>query len=209
MKGLGLIGKKLGMTTIFARDGRKVPVTVLKVGPCPIIQIKTKDKDGYEALQLGFESVKEKKVNRPLKGHQQKAGKGFYRFLKEFRVENLEGYELGQELTVDLFTVGEKVKITGVSKGRGFAGVMKRWNFGGSPDSHGHHKVHRTPGSIGQCADPSRVFKGKKMPGHMGNIQHTYKNIEILDVRHEDGLILVKGQVPGAKNSIVYIRKQS
>jgi len=208
MKGLGLIGKKLGMTTIFARDGRRVPVTVLKVGPCPIIQIKTKEKDGYEALQLGFEPIKEKKINRPLKGHQQKAGKGFYRFLKEFRVEKLDDYELGQELTVDLFTVGEKVKITGVSKGRGFAGVMKRWNFGGSPDSHGHHKVHRVPGSIGQCADPSRVFKGKRMPGHMGNRQHTYKNIEIMDVRHEDGLILVKGQVPGAKNSIIYIRKQ-
>ncbi len=209
MKGLGLIGKKLGMTTIFARDGSKVAVTVLKVGPCPIIQIKTKEKDGYSALQLGFEPVPERKVNRPMKGHQVKASKGFYRHLKEFRLDELEGYNLGQELTVDLFKVGEKVKVTGVSKGRGFAGVMRRWNFGGSPDSHGHHKVNRAPGSIGQCADPSRVFKGKKMPGRMGNQRLTYKNIEIMDVREEDGLILVKGQVPGATNSIVFIRKQS
>jgi len=209
MKGLGLIGKKLGMTTIFARDGSKVAVTVLKVGPRPVIQIKTKEKDGYKAIQLGFEKVEERKLNKPLKGHQVKAGKGFYRYLKEFRVDDPSVYELGQELTVDLFKVGEKVKITGRSKGRGFAGVMKRWNFGGSPDSHGHHKVHRAPGSIGQCADPSRVFKGKRMPGHMGNAQHTYKNMEIMDVRHDEGLILVKGPVPGAKNSIVYIRKQS
>ncbi len=209
MKGLGLIGKKMGMTTIFARDGSKVPVTVLKVGPCPVIQIKKYEKDGYEALQLGFEPIKEKKVSKPQKGHQIKAGKGFYRHLKEFRTDGVDKYQVGQELGVDLFNVGEKVKITGRSKGRGFAGVMKRWNFGGSPDSHGHHKVHRATGSIGQCADPSRVFKGKRMPGHMGNVQHTYKNVEILDVRKEEGLILVKGQVPGAKNSIVYIRKQS
>lgn len=209
MKGLGLIGKKIGMTTFFARDGRKLAVTVLKVGPCPVIQLKTVEKDGYNALQLGFEPVKEKKLNKPLKGHQSKAGKGFYRYLKEFRFENASEYSVGQELNVDLFQVGEKVKITGISKGRGFAGVMKRWNFGGSPDSHGHHKVHRAPGSIGQCADPSRVFKGKRMAGHMGVEQKTYKNIEIIDIRPEANVIIVKGQVPGPKNSIVYIRKQS
>lgn len=209
MKGLGLIGKKIGMTTFFARDGRKLAVTVLKVGPCPVIQLKTVEKDGYNALQLGFEPVKEKKLNKPLKGHQSKAGKGFYRYLKEFSFENASEYSVGQELNVDLFQVGEKVKITGISKGRGFAGVMKRWNFGGSPDSHGHHKVHRAPGSIGQCADPSRVFKGKRMAGHMGVEQKTYKNIEIIDIRPEANVIIVKGQVPGPKNSIVYIRKQS
>ncbi len=209
MKGLGLIGKKIGMTTFFARDGSRVAVTVLQAGPCPVIQLKTEEKDGYNALQLGFEPIKEKKLNKPLKGHQAKAGKGFYRYLKEFRVDNVNDYSLGQELNVELFKVGEKVKITGVSKGRGFAGVMKRWNFGGSPDSHGHHKVHRAPGSIGQCADPSRVFKGKRMPGHMGVEQKTYKNIEIIDIRPEKNVIIVKGQVPGPKNSIVYIRKQN
>ncbi len=210
MKRLGLIGKKIGMTSIFSEDGTRLPVTVLQAGPCPVIQVKTEQMDGYSALQVAFQGQKQHRLNKPQKGHQSKAVKDFYRVLREFRApaEDL-AYEPGQELSVDIFKIGERVKISGKSKGRGFTGVMKRWNFKGLPASHGHHKKHRSPGAIGQCADPARVFKGKKMPGQMGNKNVSTRNVEIVDVRQEDNLILVKGQVPGARNSILTICKQS
>ncbi|MCF8040067.1 MAG: 50S ribosomal protein L3 [Desulfohalobiaceae bacterium] len=208
MNSQGLIGQKIGMTTIFVDDGRAVPVTVVKTGPCPVIQVKDEARDGYQALQLGFEQLPERKVNKPQQGHQSKAGKGYFRKLVEFRQADNKEHEVGQELDCELFHVGERVKITGTSKGKGFAGVMKRWNFGGSPSSHGHHKVHRAPGAIGQCAYPAKVFKGKKMPGQMGNKRVTIPNAEIVDIRKEDNLILLRGQVPGAKNSLIMICKK-
>ncbi|MDQ7031199.1 MAG: 50S ribosomal protein L3 [Desulfonauticus sp.] len=208
-KGLGIIGKKIGTTRIFGEDGSVVPVTVVQAGPCPIIQVKTKERDGYEAIQLGFEEIPEKKVNKPLKGHFEKAKKGFFRYLKEFRLENLNDLDLEQAITVEIFKPGEKISVTGTSKGRGFAGVMKRWGFGGLPASHGAEKVHRAPGSIGQCAFPGRVFKGKKMAGHMGNKRVTYRNLEVVGVRVEENVILIKGQIPGPKNGLVLLRKQS
>jgi large subunit ribosomal protein L3 len=209
MKGLGLIGQKLGMTTIFAEDGTRVPVTVIKAGPCPVIQVKDKERDGYEAVQVGFEEIPPRKVTKPQRGHQDKAGQGYFRQLKEFRTQGDAEFDPGQELTVDLFSIGERVNVSGRSKGRGFAGVMKRWNFGGLPASHGHHKVHRSTGAIGQCADPARVFKGKKMPGQLGNKKVTVSNAEIVDIRAEDGVLLLRGQVPGPKKSFLTIRKKS
>ncbi len=208
MKGLGLIGKKLGMTAIFTEDGRRVPVTIVKAGPCVVIQVKKVETDGYNAIQLGFEEIPERKLNKPMRGHQAKAGKGFYRILKEFRIDNVDDYKPGDEIDLSIFSLGERIKVTGFSKGRGFAGVMKRWGFAGSPASHGHEKVHRKPGSIGQCADPSRVFKGKKMPGRMGNDQVTVKNVEIVDIWEEDNILLLKGQVPGHRNGTIFLRKQ-
>ncbi|KUJ95042.1 MAG: 50S ribosomal protein L3 [Desulfonauticus sp. 38_4375] len=208
-KGLGIIGKKLGMTRIFGEDGSIVPVTVVQAGPCPIIQLKTKEEDGYEAIQLAFEEIPEKKVNKPLKGHFLKANRGFFRYLKEFRLDSVKDFELGQDITVEIFKPGEKVSVTGQSKGKGFAGVMKRWGFGGSPASHGAEKIHRAPGSIGQCAFPGRVFKGKRMAGHMGNKQVTYRNLEVVGIRPEENVILIKGHIPGPKNGLVFLRKQS
>ncbi len=208
MNGLGLIGRKLGMTSIFTEDGKSVPVTVIETGPCSVMQVKSEETDGYAAVQLGFGPVKTSRQTKAQQGHQAKAGAGAFRHLKEFRPGLEHDFEQGQTLNVDLFEIGERVKVSGQSKGRGFAGVMKRWNFGGLPASHGHHKVHRSPGAIGQCADPARVFKGKKMAGQMGNKQVTVSNAEIIDVRHEDNLLLIKGQIPGHKNSVVMIRKQ-
>ncbi len=205
---IGLIGKKLGMTNIFSEDGRFVPVTVIQAGPCPIIQKKDANQDGYSAIQIGFDPLPGHKINKPSRGHQAKAGKGYFRKLLEFSPENIEEYELGQELSAELFQVGEKIKLTGTSKGKGFAGVMKRWNFRGMPRTHGTHKVHRSPGAIGQASDPARVFKGKKMPGRMGNKKVSYKNVEVISVRTSDNVILVKGQVPGPKNGIVVLHKQ-
>jgi len=205
---LGIIGKKIGMTSIFLEDASMVPVTVVQAGPCPVMQIKSRDRDGYNALQLGFDQISENKINKPQKGHQKNTGREFYSTLREFKITNTYDFELGQDITVEDFDLGEKVKVTGYSKGKGFSGVMKRWNFKGALATHGHHKVHRTPGSIGQMSDPARVFKGKKMPGRMGNKKITLKRSEIIDIRRSDNLILIKGQVPGANNSIVYIRKQ-
>jgi large subunit ribosomal protein L3 len=196
------------MTSIFTEDGKYVPVTVIEAGPCPVIQVKDQAKDGYAALQLGFEPVKSAKQTKALRGHQEKAGAGVYRHLIEFRPDAEHEYETGQTLDVHLFKIGERVKVSGQSKGRGFTGVMKRWNFRGLPATHGHHKVHRSPGAIGQCADPARVFKGKKMAGQMGNKQVTVSNAEVIDVREDENILLVKGQIPGHKNSVVMIRKQ-
>jgi len=205
---IGLIGKKLGMTSVFGDDGKFIPVTVIQAGPCPVIQKKDQDKDGYSAIQIGFDSMPGHRLNKPARGHQAKAGKGYFRKLTEFSPENVDEFEPGQELNVEIFKPGDKIKLTGTSKGKGFAGVMKRWNFRGLPRTHGHEKVHRSPGAIGQCADPSKVFKGKKMPGRMGNKTVSYKNAEIVSVRSQDNVILVKGQVPGPRNGFVVLHKQ-
>jgi len=206
-KTLGILGKKVGMTRIFKDDGTICPVTVIEAGPCPVMQIKTADKEGYNALQLGYDAIAERKVNKPMKGHMAKAGKDLYRTLKEFPLDAVEEYELGQEITVDIFAAGDKVKVTGTSKGKGFQGVMKRHNFGGSRASHGAEKVHRVPGSIGNATFPGRVWKGKKMPGQMGNARVTVSNVEIVDVRPEDNVLVVKGQIPGANGGLIMIRK--
>ncbi len=205
---IGLLGKKLGMTSIFGDDGKFIPVTVIQAGPCPVIQKKEKEIDGYQAIQIGFDPLPGHKLNKPSRGHQSKAGKGYYRKLIEFSPKNQDELELGQELNVDIFQPGDKIKLSGTSKGKGFAGVMKRWNFRGLPRTHGHEKVHRSPGAIGQCADPSKVFKGKKMPGRMGNAKVSYKNAEVISVRSKENVILVKGQVPGPKNGFVVLHKQ-
>ena len=207
-KTLGIIGRKLGMTRVFGDDGMIVPVTVIVAGPCPVMQVRTQEKDGYTALQLGFSSQEEKKLNKPVLGHQAMAGKGFYRILREIRLETVEGYELGQEITVEVFAAGDKIKVTGTSIGKGFQGVMKRHNFGGLRATHGTEKAHRSGGSIGHNTEPGKVMKNKKMAGHMGNETVTCLNLEVFDVRPENNLILVKGQVPGHKNGLVMIRKQ-
>lgn len=206
-KTLGLIGRKIGMTRIYGADGNIIPVTVIQAGPCPVIDKKVEDRDGYSALQVGFEEVPAHRLTKPEQGHQQKANCGFYKKLKEIRLGNVDDYEIGQNLTVEMFTPGEKVRISGTSKGRGFAGVIRRWNFGGAPASHGHEQVHRKPGSIGQRAWPSKVFKGKKLPGQLGNKTTTYLNIEVVDVRPEDNVLLVRGQVPGPKQGIIVLSK--
>lgn len=206
---LGILGRKLGMTRIFNQDGTAVPCTVVEAGPCPVIQIKSPDTDGYSAIQVGFDTIPERKSNKPQQGHQNRAGKGLFRMLREFRIANVDEYELGQELTVELFNPGEKVKVSGTSIGKGFQGVMKRWNFGGSPATHGHEKVHRKPGSVGHATFPSKVFKGKKMPGQMGNKTVTSTNLEVVDVRPEDNLLIIRGAVPGPRNGLVMIFKKS
>lgn len=204
---LGIVGRKIGMTRVFGSDGSIIPVTVIQAGPCPVIEKKTLDRDGYTALQIGFEEVPAHRLAKPEQGHQQKANCGFYKMLKEVRLNNVDEYEVGAALTVDMFAPGEKIRISGTSKGRGFAGVMRRWNFGGAPASHGHEQVHRKPGSIGQCAWPGKVFKGKKMPGQLGNKTATMLNIEVIDVRPEDNVVLVRGQIPGPKQGIVILNK--
>lgn len=205
---IGIMGRKLGMTRIFNSDGTAVPCTVVLAGPCPVIQVKDEEKDGYCAVQIGFGAVADKKVSKPLQGHLSKAGKGGLRHLKELRLLNVEGYEVGQDITVDIFSPGDVVKVTGTSKGKGFQGVMKRWNFRGMPDSHGHEKVHRSPGSVGHATFPGKVFKGKKMPGQMGNKRVTMSNLEIVDVRPEDNILIIRGAVPGPRNGLIMVRKQ-
>ena len=203
----GLIGKKIGMTQIFNEQGRVVPVTVIEAGPCYIVQKKESEKDGYNAVQLGF-GKKERKLTKPEVGHFKTAGKGVIKRLKEFRVseEELKNHALGDELSVSIFTPGEKVKVTGRSKGRGFAGVMKRWNFGGGRKTHGS-RFHRSTGSIGQCVNPGKVFKNKKMPGHYGNEQVTVKGLEVVKISPEQNILMVKGAIPGAPGGLVYIKK--
>ena len=205
---MGILGRKLGMTRIFGDDGVVVPVTVIQAGPCPVIAVRTLDTDGYEALQLGFDEIPERKINKPAKGHQAKAGRGFYRVLREIRLDAPASVAAGQDVTVDIFTVGEQVKVTGTSIGKGFQGVMKRWNFSGLNKTHGAEKVHRSGGSIGHNTEPGKVMKNKKMAGHMGARRVTMINLDVVDVRPEDNLILVKGQIPGPANSVVMIRKQ-
>lgn len=201
----GLIGKKLGTTQIFDEQGQLVPVTVLQVGPCQITQIKKVETDGYNAVQLGFEDKNEKRATKPLMGHFQKAGVKPKKYLSEVRVDDLNDYKVGDELKVDVFSDTDKVNVTAKSKGRGFSGVVKRWGFRGGPGSHGAH-FHRAPGSIGASATPSRVVKGKKMPGHYGYQQVTVRNLKVVKVDAENNLLLVKGAVPGAKGSIVKVK---
>ena len=184
-----------------------VPVTVIEAGPCPIIQTKNKERDGYNALQVGFLPKKPTRVNRPLTGHFKKSGRGGFYVLKELRVDEIGQYELGQEIAADIFNPGDLVDVTGTSKGRGFSGVMKRHGFRGAPGSHGTHEYSRHGGSIGAAADPSKTFKGKKMPGHFGNRRVTVQNIEVVEVRPQENLIFLKGAIPGWRNGIVTIRQ--
>jgi len=202
-----IIGKKLGMTRLFSPEGNIVPVTVIEAGPCPIIQKKTKEKDGYNALQVGFLPKKPNRVNKPITGHVRKSGRGTFYILKELRMDEVDQYELGQEIAVDIFQPGDLVDVAGTSKGRGFSGVMKRHGFRGAPGSHGTHEYFRHGGSIGAAADPSRTFKGKKMPGHSGNRRVTVQNIEVAEVKPQQNLIFLKGAVPGWRNGIVTIRQ--
>ncbi|ANQ53879.1 MULTISPECIES: 50S ribosomal protein L3 [Thermosipho] len=197
-----IIGRKLGMTRVFVGD-KVVPVTVIKAGPCFVVQKKTVETDGYNAIQLGFEEAK--KVNKPMEGVFKKAGVKPLKVLKEFRVDNPENFDLGQEIKVDIFSEGDKIDITGWSKGRGFAGAMKRWGFRGGPKSHGA-KFHRELGSVGQHSEPARIFKGKKMPGQYGNERVTILNSEVVKIDVENNLIAVKGGVPGARGGLVLIR---
>lgn len=201
-----LLGKKLGMTRLFGEGGRSVPVTVLKVGPCVVVQKKTGDKEGYNALQLGFQETKENKLNKPQAGHFKKAGTQCFAYLREVKVEDASAFDVGQELRVELFNIGDKVSVRGVSKGRGFQGTIKRWGFGGGRASHGS-KFHRAPGSIGCNTTPGRVVKGRRLPGRMGGGSVTIKNLEILDVRPELDILVVKGAVPGAKNGLLEIMR--
>jgi large subunit ribosomal protein L3 len=201
-----LLGKKIGMTRYFLEEGKSVPVTLVQVGPCFVVQRKTTEKDGYEAIQVGFEDRKEGRINKPLAGHFKVAGDRFFRWLREIRVEKSDQFELGQEIRSDIFSIGDTVSVTGKSKGRGFAGVVKRWGFSGGKDTHGC-RSHRVPGSIGSNTDPGRVWKNKKLPGRMGFARTTTKNLKIMDVRPEMNVIALKGALPGSQESIVEIRK--
>ncbi len=201
-----IFGKKLGMTRYFIAEGECVPVTVVKVEPCVVIQKKTLEKDGYEAIQVGFQTQKESRLNDPVKGHLKKAGDRFFAYLREIRVESANDFDLGQEIKADIFQIGDSVKVSGRSKGRGFSGVMKRWGFSGGRKTHGS-RSHRIPGSIGASATPSRVLKGKKMPGRMGHQKTTIKNVKVLDVRPERDIIALKGTLPGSPDNIIEIAK--
>ncbi len=199
----GFLGKKIGMTQIFREDGRVVPVTVIEAGPCVVTQVKTKETDGYEAVQLGFGDVKRR--NKPLSGHLKESR--LSRYLREVTADDPSEYRVGQTIGVDIFQAGEKVDVIGRSKGRGFAGVMKRWGFAGGPRTHGQSDRARAPGSIGGGTTPGRVYKGLKMGGHMGNRRITVKGLEIIEVDAVRNLLLVKGGIPGAPNSLVQIRR--
>ena len=201
-----LLGKKVGMTRLFLEEGKSTPVTIVQAGPQVVVQKKSQARDGYEALQVGFERQKDQRTTKPLKGHFQAAGGACYRYLREIRVERSEEFEVGQEIRADVLSIGDTVNVTGRSKGRGFSGVIKRWGFSGGKDTHGC-RSHRVPGSIGASATPSRVFKGKKLPGRMGYQKTTIKNLKVIDVRPEEGLIAIKGSIPGSRNSLVEITK--
>lgn len=202
----GLLGRKVGMTTVFDGEGRAIPVTVIRAGPCYIVQRRTPERDGYSAVQLGFEEIPERKVNKPMMGHFKKAGVPPCRFLQEFRIPPEAEVKVGDTVTVAIFKPGDKVKVTGTSKGRGFAGVMKRWGFSGQPDSHGSH-FHRKPASHGPQG-PQRVIPGSKLPGHYGNERVTLKGLTVVDVLPDHGLVLIKGSVPGPNGGLIRIEKQ-
>ena len=203
----GLLGKKLGMTSVFGHDGRYLPVTVIEAGPCMVTQIKTQATDGYNALQLGFGEKKKARVNKPLQGHFAKSGEKCFAYVGEFRVDNPDDFQVGQEITLDMFSVGDRVEVSGKTKGRGFSGVIKRHGFHRGPKTHGNRN-YRLPGAIGMSAWPSKVAKGKKLPGRYGNARQTIKNLEIVDIRPEDNLILVKGAVPGPASGRIEIKKR-
>ena len=204
----GLIGKKIGMTQFYNADGNVIPVTVIQTGPCVVVQKKESAKDGYNALQMGFGNKKNQRVNKPEQGQMAKAGKGAFEVLKEFRLEDVSQYQVGQEIkAADLFKAGDRIDVSGTSKGHGFTGVIKRWSFAGFPGSHGTHEYFRHGGSIGNRSFPGRVRKGKKMAGHWGDEQISVQNLEVIDIRVEDNLMLIKGAVPGAKQGIVVVRR--
>ena len=203
----GIIGKKIGMTRIFDDGGAAVPVTVVEAGPCPVLQVKSEETDGYTAVQLGFGAQKDKRASKAEKGHAAKAGVEIApRLVREFDVSEDDEYEVGQAITVEVFDVGDSVRVTGTTKGKGFQGVVKRYGFAGSPASHGH-PMSRTPGSIGPGTDPSRVIKGKKLPGRMGGVRATIGNLKVVRVDLERNLLFIKGGVPGSRNSYLLIQK--
>jgi large subunit ribosomal protein L3 len=202
----GIVGRKLGMTRIFTDKGEAIPVTVLQVGPCSVVMLKNEADHGYSAVQLGFEDIKPARASKPEKGHCAKANVPVKKVLREFRVDDSSTYEVGQTLTVAEFTVDNFVDVTGQTIGKGFAGSVKRWGFRGGRASHGAHRTHRSPGSIGQCQTPGRVYKNKKMSGHMGVDTQTILNLKVAAVDEEKNLLVVKGSVPGAKGSVVYVR---
>ncbi len=201
-----IMATKVGMTQIFNEDGVLIPVTVLQAGPCPVVQVKTVDKDGYDAVQVGFGDIREKLVNKPKKGHFAKASVGNKRFLKEFRFEDAASYTPGQEIKADIFAAGDRIDVSGISKGKGFAGAIKRFGLSRGPMGHGS-KYHRHAGSNGPATTPGRVFKGKHMPGQMGHVKVTVQNLEVVRVDVENNMILVKGAVPGAKKSLVVLKE--
>ncbi|MCI7740255.1 MAG: 50S ribosomal protein L3 [Clostridiales bacterium] len=201
-----ILATKVGMTQIFNDEGVLIPVTVLQAGPCVVTQVKTQENDGYEAVQVGFADKREKLVNKPEKGQFDKAGVSCKRYVREFKFENAAEYELGQEIKADIFAAGDHIDATAISKGKGFQGAIKRHGQSRGPMAHGS-KYHRHAGSNGACSDPSKVFKGKKMPGQMGNKQITVQNLEIVRVDAENNLLLVKGAVPGPKKSLVTIKE--
>jgi large subunit ribosomal protein L3 len=202
----GLLGEKLGMTQVFDDNSRVVPVTVVKVGPCVVTQVRTPDIDGYSAVQLAYGDIDPRKVNQPTRGHYAKSGVPARRYLREIRTSDATEYTLGQELTAEIFEAGTKVDVTGTSKGKGTAGVMKRHNFKGLGAGHGTHRKHRSPGSIGACATPSRVFKGVRMAGRMGNERVTTLNLVVHSVNAEKGLLLLRGAVPGPVGGLITVR---
>lgn len=202
----GILGKKIGMTQIFGEHGVVIPVTVVAAGPMTIVQKKTMETDGYTAIQVGFGDIKEKRVNKPLKGHFEKVSKEYKKYLREFRVDNIDDYEVGQVLKADIFEAGEKIDVTGTSKGKGTQGAIKRHNQSRGPETHGS-KYHRASGSLGASAHPARVFKGMKNAGHMGHEQVTVQNLEVVKVDLENNLLLIKGAVPGPKNGFVVVKE--
>lgn len=201
----GLLGKKVGMTQIFTEQGEVIPVTVVEAGPVVVTQIKTTEKDGYTAIQVGFEDAKEKALNKPQKGHLA-AANTLKKHLKEFRVDSVDGYTVGQEIKADLFAAGELIDVTGISKGKGFQGPIKRHGQSRGPETHGS-RYHRRPGSMGACSYPGKVFKNKKLAGHMGSVKVTVQNLEVVRVDADKNFILVKGAIPGAKGSVVTIKE--
>jgi large subunit ribosomal protein L3 len=206
MANKGILGRKLGMTQVFDEGNRIVPVTVIEAGPCRVVQIKTPERDGYAAVQLAFGDTKAQRLSKPELGHLKAANADPTKYLAELRVVDLSGFELGQILKADVFAAGERVDVTGMSKGHGFAGVMKRHNFSGQGASHGNHKKHRAPGSIGACATPARVFKGMKMAGQFGNVRTTTLNLQVVEGDAERNLLLLRGAVPGPSGGIVFVR---
>ncbi len=201
-----LLGKKIGMTTVFSATGELVPVTVVQVGPCVVTQVKTVETDGYNSIQLGFDEKKVEKLSKPVAGHLKKSTDKGFRVLREFRADTVEDIEAGAVISIDMFSVGDKVTVSGISKGRGFQGTVKRHGFARGPETHGCRN-HRKPGSVGNSAWPGKIIKGKKMPGHMGVNRETVKNLTIMDIKHDDNLLLIKGAVPGYKTGILEVKK--
>jgi len=206
MASKGILGRKLGMTQVWDEENRVIPVTVIQAGPCRVSQLKTPERDGYAAVQLAFVETKPARLNKPELGHLDAAGVGASKHLVELRVDDLADFAVGQTIVVDVFAKGDRVDVTGVSKGKGFAGAMKRHNFKGQGASHGNHKKHRAPGSIGACATPARVFKGMKMAGQHGNVRTTTLNLEVIESDPERNLLLVRGSVPGPNGGLVFVR---